>query len=133
MTPVTILFVDDDAIIAMAAVEMLGNLGHIVIEAHSGRKALEILRDGRPVDLLVTDYAMREMSGLELARAARELRPNLPILIATGYAELPSGDSEFPRLLKPYQQKDLASQIALSLETRQEAAQINHGADPRQS
>ena len=112
----TILFVDDDAIIALAAGDMLRDLGHTVIDIHSGTKALEILEGGRSVDLLLTDYAMPEMTGLELARAARELRPDLPILLATGYAELPSGNSEFPRLLKPYQQKDLVSQIALSLE-----------------
>jgi CheY-like chemotaxis protein len=115
MTTATILFVEDDAVIAMAVVEMLTDLGHLVIEAHSGPKALKILQDGRSVDLLLTDYAMPGMTGLELARAARELHPNLPILLATGYAELPSGDPDFPRLLKPYQQKDLASQIALSL------------------
>jgi CheY-like chemotaxis protein len=84
MTPVTILFVDDDAIIAMAAVEMLTGPGHMVIETHSGPKALKILQDGRSVNLLLTDYAMPGMTGLELARAARELQPNLPILIATG-------------------------------------------------
>jgi CheY-like chemotaxis protein len=110
----------------MAAVEMLTNLGHMVIETHSGPKALKILQDGRSVNLLLTDYAMPGMTGLELARAARE-QPNLPILIATGYTELPSGDSEFPRLLKPYQQKDLASQIALSLGGPSgESAQITH-------
>jgi CheY-like chemotaxis protein len=118
MTSVTILFVDDDAIIAMAAGDMLRDLGHTVIEAHSGANALEILQGGRSVDLLLTDYARPGMTGLELARAARDLCPNLPILLATGYTELPSGNSEFPTLLKPYQQKDVVSQIALSLGNR---------------
>jgi hypothetical protein len=50
---------------------------------------------------------------LQLAKAARQLRPGLPILLATGYAELPSGETlSLPRLGKPYQQSQLAAEIA---------------------
>jgi nitrogen-specific signal transduction histidine kinase len=84
---ITILVVDDDALIAMSTVDMLEDLGHDVIEANSGDHALEILRDDRPVDLLVTDYSMPRMNGVQLAAAAREVRPELTILLATGYAE----------------------------------------------
>ena len=109
---VTVLVVDDDALIAMSTVAMLEDLGHDVIEANSGDRALEILRDNRPVDLLVTDYSMPRMNGAQLAAAAREIRPELPILLATGYAELPAGSAlSLPLIGKPYQQDQLAAEI----------------------
>ncbi len=59
---------------------------------------------------------MPGMTGVELASRARALRPGLPILLATGYADLPSGTStDLPRLAKPYQQRDLARQLAAIL------------------
>jgi len=110
---VTILMVDDDALIAMSTVDMLADLGHDVIEANSGARALEVLRSDRAVDLLITDYSMPKMNGAQLASAARELRPGLPILLATGYAELPADSSlDLPRIAKPYLQNQLAATIA---------------------
>jgi CheY-like chemotaxis protein/two-component sensor histidine kinase len=108
----TILVVDDDALIAMSTVDMLEDLGHKAFEANSGARALDILRDDRRIDLLMTDYLMPRMNGALLARAARELRPELPILLATGYAELPStSDVDLPRIDKPYSQDQLAAAI----------------------
>lgn len=108
----TILVVDDDALIAMSTAGMLEDLGHHVIEASSGNRALEILRENRGIDLLVTDFSMPRMNGAQLAAAAREIRPELPILLATGYAELPAGSgSNLPRIGKPYQQDQLAAEI----------------------
>jgi PAS domain S-box-containing protein len=115
---ITVLVVDDDALIAMSTVDMLEDLGHNVIEANSGDRALEILRDDRPIDLLVTDYAMPRMNGAQLAAAARELRPELPILLATGYAEVPAGSAiGLPRIGKPYQQDQLAAEIVKALKS----------------
>jgi CheY-like chemotaxis protein len=108
-----VLVVDDDFLVAMGTVAMLEDLGHSVVEAHSGSRALEVLRSGQEVDLLVTDQAMPGMTGVQLAQAARALRPGLPVLLATGYADLPDGVGEdLPRLSKPYQQRQLADQIA---------------------
>jgi CheY-like chemotaxis protein len=115
----TILVVDDDVLIAMSTVGMLEDLGHEVLEANSGETALEILRQGRPVDLLITDYSMPRMTGAQLAKAARQILPDLPILLATGYAELPQGfDMELPRLGKPYMQEQLAAEIAKVLKAK---------------
>jgi len=109
---VTVLVVDDDALIAMSTVDMLEDLGHDVIEANSGDRALEILREDRQIDLLVTDYSMPRMNGAQLAAAARQIRPELPVLLATGYAELPAGSGMgLPRISKPYQQDQLAAEI----------------------
>ncbi len=109
----TILIVDDDPLIAKSTADMLEDLGHKVIEANSGARALEILKEGRAVDFLITDYSMPKMTGAQLAQAVRDLRPDLPILLATGYAELPPGqDMDMPRLAKPYQQETVAHEIA---------------------
>lgn len=92
---------------------MLTDLGHTVLEAHSGAQALDLLRDGYAIDLMLTDYAMPGMTGVELVEAARALRPDLPVLLATGYAELPeSTATDLPRLAKPYTQHQLAAVTA---------------------
>ncbi len=111
--PARILVVDDDALIAMSTVDMLEDLGHTVIEANSGRAALDILESPAQIDAMVTDHAMPGMTGVELATRARRLRPGLPILLATGYADLPAGTgTDLPRLGKPYEQHDLEEQLA---------------------
>jgi signal transduction histidine kinase/ActR/RegA family two-component response regulator len=112
----TVLLVDDDALISMATGEMLKDLGHRVVEAHSGSKALDILRSGTPVDLVVSDEAMPNMRGTQLAAEIRAAWPDLPIILATGYAELPKGSGlRLPLLRKPYSQQDLAAAIASAI------------------
>ena len=107
-----ILFVDDDPLIAMSTTEMLEDLGHRVIGANSGLHALDILRSAQPIDLMMTDHVMPGMTGIELAAASREVRPALPILLATGYAELPEGAQvDLPRLAKPYHQDQLRDRL----------------------
>jgi PAS domain S-box-containing protein len=107
-----ILFVDDDPLIAMSTMEMLEDLGHRVIGANSGRHALDILRSKQPIDLMVTDHVMPGMTGIELAVKSREVRPALPILLATGYADLPEGAPlDLPRLAKPYHQDQLRDRL----------------------
>jgi CheY-like chemotaxis protein len=106
------LVVDDDKLISAATGEMLKDLGHQVVEAASGRKALEILRAGTPIDVVVSDEAMPGMRGTELAAEIRASWPELPVILATGYAELPKGGAlRLPMLRKPYAQEDLAAAI----------------------
>jgi signal transduction histidine kinase len=108
----TLLFVDDDFLISLSTAALLEDLGHAVIKASSGSAALDVLKSDKPVDIMITDYAMPGMTGLQLAEAARTLRPGLPILLATGYADLPGQVKlDLPRLSKPYQQRQLAEQI----------------------
>ena len=107
-----ILFVDDDPLIAMSTAEMLEDLGHRVIAVNSGQHALEILRSEQPLDLMMTDHMMPGMTGLELVAASRDVRPALPVLLATGYAELPEGTQiDLPRLAKPYHQDQLRERL----------------------
>lgn len=108
----TILVVDDDALITLNTVDVLTELGHSALEAYSAREALRLVAERPDIDLLITDYGMPDMNGIELAAAARAMRPDLPILLATGYAELPDGQaSTYPRLEKPFRGDELAGHI----------------------
>jgi signal transduction histidine kinase len=108
-----ILFVDDDLLIAGSTAALLEDLGHEVVEVHSAREALQLLEDGLPADLLITDHAMPGMTGIELAREVRRQRPQLPILLATGFAEENGAKLiDVARLAKPYTQAQLATEIA---------------------
>src|ERR1700712_1791063 len=96
----------------MSTTEMLEDLGHRVIGASSGMRALDVIKSEQPIDLMMTDHVMPGMTGVELATASRELRPLLPILLATGYAELPDGAQlDLPRLTKPYHQDQLRDRL----------------------
>jgi signal transduction histidine kinase/CheY-like chemotaxis protein len=107
-----VLVVDDDALISASTREMLKDLGHRVVEAPSGKQALEILRAGTPIDVVVSDEAMPGMKGTELAAEIRASWPDLPVILATGYAALPKGSAlQLPLLRKPYAQEDLAAAL----------------------
>lgn len=108
----TILFVEDETIIALATRAMLVKLGHRVIDVRSGPKALEVIEAGEAVDLMITDFSMPNMTGVQLADRARALRPSLPILLATGYMTMPEGSKlDLPLLSKPYMQRELREKI----------------------
>jgi CheY-like chemotaxis protein len=93
---------------------MLEELGHRVIAVGSGGAALEALVCGVAVDAALLDYAMPEMSGSTLAEQARRLRPELPILFMTGFAE-PDGlwgaNAAGLVLRKPFKPSDLAMKL----------------------
>jgi PAS domain S-box-containing protein len=113
-----VLVVDDDSDVRAFLVESLQGLGHEVTAVESGEEALERLRAG-PADLALVDYAMPGMNGAEVARAARDLSPGLPIIFVTGYAEseqLESVAGPGARVLrKPFSVADLAAAVEASL------------------
>lgn len=112
--PLTVLAVDDDRLVLMNTVAMLEEMGHTVLEATSGHQALEILRQHATLDLLITDEAMPQMTGLQLAKTVQAERPGLPIILATGYAEVPR-ESTLPKLSKPFFQEDLVRAVAAAV------------------
>jgi signal transduction histidine kinase len=117
--PATILLVDDDVLIAGSTVALLEDLGHKVVEAHSGAEAMTMIDGGLSPDLVITDHAMPGMSGTDLALRLKAQRPELPILLATGYAELEDEPSiDLPRLAKPYTQQQLSWEISRLLPPR---------------
>jgi len=108
----TVLLVDDDPLVLASTASMLEDLGHAVVESSSGRQALEILRAGARVDLVLTDQAMPGMTGLQLTAELRRLRPGLPVLLASGYAEAAElAASGLPLLPKPYGQTAMAAAV----------------------
>ena len=110
---VRVLLVDDDPLVSASTEAVLKDLGHDVVVASSGALALEVVRATNALDLVVTDYLMPGMNGAELAEQVRHIRPNLPILIVTGYADSLSSDKRaLPFLAKPYSRHDLAGWIA---------------------
>ncbi len=107
------LVVDDDPIVLAGTAAMLEDLGHVATEASSAESALRVLLSATGFDLVITDHAMPGMTGTELAARIRCSWPKLPVVIATGYAELPGeGDPGLPRLSKPYRQQELAALVA---------------------
>jgi PAS domain S-box-containing protein len=106
------LLVDDEELVRQSTADMLGEMGFEVLEAGSAEEALQAVRAGAPLDLLVTDHLMPGMSGAELARQARALRPDLPVLIVSGYAELEGIAPDLPRLVKPFRVAELAERMS---------------------
>jgi len=112
-----ILLVDDDALVRMGTADMLEDLGHEVVEAGSAAEALTLLQSGVGLDMVITDQAMPGMRGTELAAQIGRKYPGLPIILATGYAELPNEeDPGLPRLSKPFRQEDIAKIIDMVIQ-----------------
>ncbi|MFC7399861.1 PAS domain S-box protein [Chelatococcus sp. GCM10030263] len=115
--PLEILVVDDDGLVLMNTAAMLEDLGHVVLQATSGRQALEEFERHPDIDLVITDQAMPHMTGLQLIEAMRSVRPDLPVIVATGYAEMPPlPGPALPRLAKPFSQEDLARSVTAVVE-----------------
>ena len=113
----SVLLVDDDNLVRLATAGLLEDMGHRVLDASSGHEALDILRSGDRVDIVVTDYAMPVMSGVQLAAEVARVRPSMPVLIVTGYAEISAKDAQhLVRIDKPFNQRQLAAGMAEAME-----------------
>lgn len=103
-----IVAVDDDNLVLTNISAVLEDAGHTVLAASSGAQALELIRKTARVDLVITDQAMPQMTGIQLAAAINVEWPKIPILLVSGYGEIPSGDQlRIPKLAKPYSLDDL--------------------------
>ncbi|WP_240791185.1 ATP-binding protein [Roseomonas sp. AR75] len=110
-----VLLVDDDRLVLASTAAMLEDIGHAVVEADSGPAALTKL-EGQQVDLVLADYGMPGMTGIALAAEIRRRWPALPVILATGYGELPAGaPSDLATLSKPFSQQALGAAIAAAL------------------
>jgi CheY-like chemotaxis protein len=108
-----VLAVDDDSLVLANVTAMLEDLGHKVVAVGSGTRAIEEIESMPTIDLVITDQAMPVMTGLQLIEILRARRPALPVILATGYAELPAGVSaSVGRLSKPFTQRALAKVLA---------------------
>ncbi len=116
IAPLTILAVDDDALVLQNITNMLEELRHTVIQANEAAKAIDILRNRDDIDLVITDQVMPGITGVQLAKMIQEKWPDLPIILATGYAEISEETKlRFTRLAKPFVQEDLGKAISKSM------------------
>lgn len=108
---VKVLAVDDDPLVLMTTAAMLEELGCEVVEADSAEQALKVLTQ-HSIDLVLTDQAMPHMTGAQLADLIRDRYPQLPVILATGYADKLVGRAgKLPRLGKPFDMDALAEKI----------------------
>lgn len=109
----TILAVDDDPLVLINTAALLEDLGHSVIEAGSGARAIDFFSERADIDLLITDQAMPGMTGIDLVASLDAIRPGMPVIIASGYGEgVETSGRSVVRLGKPYNQSRLAEAIA---------------------
>ncbi|MBZ9664251.1 response regulator [Pseudomonas sp. LMG 31766] len=116
----TILLVEDDDVVRQLTAEVLGEFGYRVLALRDGHSALERLRSEQHFDLLMSDIGLPGMDGRELVEAARQLRPTLPVLFASGYyerdllEEVRARDSAAATesIVKPYDFKLLAQRLS---------------------
>lgn len=114
----TIVLVDDNDDVREVTAMLLSKLGYDVIGAESGAEALSLLETGTAPDLLMVDFSMPDMSGIELSAKVRDGWPALKILFVTGYADVPgfrdqlSGEAV---IKKPFTIKQLESALAGAL------------------
>ncbi len=111
-----VLVVDDDSLVLTSTRLLIEDLGHRVLCAASGAQALELHERNPDIDLVITDMAMPQMDGAQLAKLLRDRQPSLPIILATGYAERLEGfATQLPRLIKPFKQIDLVQIIGQTM------------------
>ena len=105
-----VLLVDDEELVRASTKEMLDDLGYGVVEATSGKEAMERLAE-QSFDYVVTDHLMPGISGMDLARAIAERHPGTAVLIVSGYADIDEVSLDVARLSKPFRQDELAEKL----------------------
>ncbi len=120
----TVLLVEDDPGVLEIVTAMIEELGYRVLTARNGPEALSMLKRGEPIDLLFTDLVMPQgIGGGELAQRAQQMRPELKILLGSGYSAgmspaAASAVAGLPILGKPYRQAELAAKLRAVLAGR---------------
>jgi PAS domain S-box-containing protein len=107
----SVVLVDDEPLVRRSTAEMLVEMGYAVVEFDSAEEAVRHLAEGAAADFVVTDHLMPGMTGTELARQLREVRPELPVLLISGFADAADVEPGLPRLTKPFRQAGLAAAI----------------------
>ena len=112
-TPISVLLVDDEVLISNLVADVLSASGFVVHEVTTADEALRYLASGVDIDVLFTDINLPgDMNGAELAARARELRPEMPIVYASGRFKLSEISPLVPRSLfmaKPYDPADVCA------------------------
>jgi CheY-like chemotaxis protein len=115
LRPLHVLVVDDDPLLRDIEAEYLSSDGHTVETASNGNEALQKLR-WRQFDLLMTDRAMPQMNGDQLAAAVKQFAPNIPVILVTGFADMMKSNDNKPAgvdliMPKPFTQANLRDAV----------------------
>ena len=115
-----ILLVDDDSAVREVTASILRDLDHVVIEVGSGGGALDLLDRNTHIDLVILDFAMPGMNGMEVARQVRTKVPSRPVVFVTGYADTSAlGDIDDTQIVrKPFIGNELADKVQFALANR---------------
>jgi len=133
-----VLVVEDEPDVRMVIVDVLSDFGYTILEVADGRSGLHILEAGIHIDLLLTDVGLPGgMNGRQLADAARQRRPDLKVLFATGYAEsVAVGNGRMEQgmqvMTKPFELDALAARVQSMISSERierKAARVNVGGD----
>jgi CheY-like chemotaxis protein len=114
----TILVAEDDDRVRKVVVKRIKRLGHAILEAPDGYAALKLFEQHSHIDLVFSDITMTEgMTGYDLALAVREINPEIPVLLTSGYAEDIINPEKLEQsglqlLRKPYEQQELEKYLA---------------------
>jgi CheY-like chemotaxis protein len=115
-----VLLVDDEAEVRVMLASFLKGAGFSVRAVCEGEAALALLAAGEPFDVLVTDFAMPGLDGMELVAQARRIRPDLPVLVVSGYSEserLEAAGSQVRVLRKPFRRQALVQEVSALVES----------------
>ena len=110
--PLKVLLIDDEELVRTATAEMIRDLGHEVVEASGGAEGLALLANGLEANVVVSDYLMPGMDGGEVARRVAASKPDVRVLLITGYTGPAEDVLNLARLSKPFGQRELASALA---------------------
>jgi signal transduction histidine kinase len=117
--PRTVLFVEDDALVHDVVVPALQLAGFTVIPAHDAFSALQALRIAPRIDVVFSDIVMPGgRSGVDLAEDIRQVRPDMPIVLATGYSEAAATSTSLRILMKPYGIEELKAALCEEIDSR---------------
>ena len=118
--PKTLLVVDDDPMVREVETQILRLQGYTVLEAESAAEALRLAREAAAIHLLITDFSMPEVDGLELTRQFREVHPKTPVLMVSGSLPLIQDRADdldrFEFLAKPFQFNELLHKVRTLLD-----------------
>lgn len=111
-----VLLVDDEPLVRMGTAALIEELGFAVVQASTGAQALQLLAEHDAIEILITDFRMPDLDGMELIARAKDLQPDLRAVLMTGYAadDARFAELESPRLAKPFGITDLENAIEQS-------------------
>jgi DNA-binding NtrC family response regulator len=117
----TILLVDDELNMLDIVGETLNTLGHKVIPRSDAESALTVVREGTKIDLVITDYKMPGMDGVEFLTIVRKTLPSVPVIVLTGYSSVENyletiSLGAFEYLNKPFREKELCHIVQAALQ-----------------